>query len=73
VLTEASIAGKVDDLIGLKENNIIGKLIPAGTGLDEVKLTQVVDERLKEKVLEGDARATRLVNTGNAQVVPAGD
>ena len=33
VLTEAAIKGKVDSLIGLKENVIIGKLIPAGTGL----------------------------------------
>jgi len=33
VLTEAAIKGKVDLLIGLKENVIIGKLIPAGTGL----------------------------------------
>jgi DNA-directed RNA polymerase subunit beta' len=73
VLTEASIAGKVDDLIGLKENVILGKLIPAGTGLSEVKRTQVVDERLREKVLEGDARATRLATSGNAQVTPAGD
>ena len=34
VLTEAAIKGKVDHLLGLKENVIIGKLIPAGTGLD---------------------------------------
>jgi len=34
VLTEAAIRGKVDNLLGLKENVIIGKLIPAGTGLD---------------------------------------
>ena len=32
VLTEAAIKGKIDNLIGLKENVIIGKLIPAGTG-----------------------------------------
>ncbi|MCL1867189.1 MAG: DNA-directed RNA polymerase subunit beta', partial [Oscillospiraceae bacterium] len=35
VLTEAAIHGKVDPLHGLKENVIIGKLIPAGTGMDE--------------------------------------
>ncbi len=34
VLTEAAIRGKVDRLVGLKENVIIGKLIPAGTGMD---------------------------------------
>ena len=33
VLTEAAIKGKVDHLLGLKENVIIGKLIPAGSGL----------------------------------------
>lgn len=33
VLTEAAIKGKIDPLIGLKENVIIGKLIPAGTGM----------------------------------------
>lgn len=33
VLTDAAIKGKVDPLIGLKENVIIGKLIPAGTGM----------------------------------------
>jgi DNA-directed RNA polymerase subunit beta' len=33
VLTEAAISGKVDDLRGLKENVIVGRLIPAGTGL----------------------------------------
>ena len=34
VLTDAAIKGKVDHLVGLKENVIIGKLIPAGSGLD---------------------------------------
>jgi len=33
VLTEASVSGKVDDLRGLKENVIVGRLVPAGTGL----------------------------------------
>ena len=37
VLTEAAIKGKVDPLVGLKENVIIGKLIPAGTGLSRYK------------------------------------
>ena len=34
VLTEAAIKGKVDHLVGLKENVIIGKLIPAGSGIE---------------------------------------
>ena len=37
VLTEAAINGKVDPLIGLKENVIIGKLIPAGTGMKKYR------------------------------------
>ena len=37
VLTEAAIKGKEDHLIGLKENVIIGKLIPAGTGMKRYK------------------------------------
>ena len=37
VLTDAAIRGKVDNLLGLKENVIIGKLIPAGTGMDKYR------------------------------------
>ncbi len=47
VLTEAAIKGKVDPLIGLKENVIIGKLIPAGTGMKryrDVKLNTDLEE-----------------------------
>ena len=53
VLTEASVEGKVDHLKGLKENVIMGRLIPAGTGfpsyrrLDvEVELDDLFDEEL---------------------------
>ena len=42
VLTEAAIKGKVDPLLGLKENVIIGKLIPAGTGMECYRDVQVV-------------------------------
>jgi len=49
VLTEASIKGQVDELIGLKENVILGKLIPAGTGLDLVRRSQVADDRTMER------------------------
>ena len=42
VLTEAAIAGKVDHLVGLKENVIIGKLIPAGTGMQRYNDIEVV-------------------------------
>ncbi len=47
VLTEAAIKGKVDTLIGLKENVIIGKLIPAGTGMKRYRNTKLdTDKRL---------------------------
>ena len=51
VLTEAAVRGKKDSLIGLKENVIIGRLIPAGTGLPQY--------RNLEPVLEGIDSATR--------------
>ncbi|HHW31157.1 MAG TPA: DNA-directed RNA polymerase subunit beta' [Clostridiaceae bacterium] len=41
VLTEAAIKGKIDPLVGLKENVIIGKLIPAGTGMSRYKDIQI--------------------------------
>ena len=41
-LTDAAIRGKTDKLMGLKENVIIGKLIPAGTGMDIYNNTQIV-------------------------------
>ncbi|HEY0687711.1 MAG TPA: DNA-directed RNA polymerase subunit beta', partial [Kribbella sp.] len=41
VLTEAAIHGKSDSLVGLKENVIIGKLIPAGTGMDRYRNIRV--------------------------------
>ena len=45
VLTEAAIKGKIDELIGLKENVIIGKLIPAGTGLNKYRSTKISTEQ----------------------------
>ena len=53
VLTEAAIKGKVDPLIGLKENVIIGKLIPAGTGLSiykDIPINTEVDETLEDEI-----------------------
>jgi len=44
VLTEAAIKGKVDHLLGLKENVIIGKLIPAGSGLTQYRKADVIDD-----------------------------
>ena len=44
VLTEAAIKGKVDHLLGLKENVIIGKLIPAGSGLAQYRKNDIIDD-----------------------------
>jgi DNA-directed RNA polymerase subunit beta' len=44
VLTEAAVAGKVDYLRGLKENVIMGRLIPAGTGLERYRNIQLLTE-----------------------------
>jgi DNA-directed RNA polymerase subunit beta' len=54
VLTEAAIKNKVDPLIGLKENVIIGKLIPAGTGIKNYKNVspQTVIQRPVEEIIE---------------------
>ena len=52
VLTDASIKGKVDTLQGLKENVIIGKLIPAGTG---AKQYRDVSYELKNQLMEEEA------------------
>ena len=57
VLTEAAIKGKVDPLIGLKENVIIGKLIPAGTGMKryrDVKLNTDMEEDDSLSISEED-------------------
>jgi len=51
VLTDAAIKGKIDPLIGLKENVIIGKLIPAGTGLARYKNINIEDEKEIDEVL----------------------
>jgi DNA-directed RNA polymerase subunit beta' len=50
VLTEAAIKGKTDDLVGLKENVIIGKLIPAGTGMKRYQETHINTEKKEEDV-----------------------
>ena len=61
VLTEAAIKGKVDPLIGLKENVIIGKLIPAGTGM----------KRYRNVKLNTDAEAEALVEEIETEEVMA--
>ena len=55
VLTEAAINGKVDHLRGLKENVIMGRLIPAGTGLDYYRGVRIAGEDVEEEAPEQDA------------------
>ena len=56
VLTEAAIKGKEDDLIGLKENVIIGKLIPAGTGMKRYQDVHINTEETLEDVSNINAK-----------------
>ncbi len=69
VLTEAAIAGKIDYLRGLKENVIVGRLIPAGTGMDLYRSFRLADEVTKpeeppvagltEEALESEVKRKR--------------
>jgi DNA-directed RNA polymerase subunit beta' len=55
VLTEAAINGRVDNLLGLKENVIVGRLIPAGTGFDEYRDTFVISPKPEPMIVgQGD-------------------
>jgi DNA-directed RNA polymerase subunit beta' len=58
VLTDAAIKGKVDPLVGLKENVIIGKLIPAGTGMMRYRSV-----KLNSETDVNDSEETELINT----------
>jgi len=63
VLTEASICGRVDYLRGLKENVIMGRLIPAGTGLGAYKRLSV-DVQGQEGLMPDEALAEREAASG---------
>jgi len=58
VLTEAAIKGRVDPLLGLKENVIIGKLIPAGTGMNRYRQLKMIPG----EVVEEETEATESVD-----------
>ena len=62
VLTEAAVSGRVDRLAGLKENVIVGRLIPAGTGAAITRLRQVAVERDREiaETIEAEAAEARI-------------
>ena len=54
VLTDAAIKGKIDPLIGLKENVLLGKLIPAGTGLKKYRTPHLDTGKVVNKIEEAD-------------------
>ena len=60
VLTDAAINGKVDYLLGLKENVLIGKLIPAGTGMERYRNIEVVSSEVAEADENVDADSTAI-------------
>ena len=66
VLTDAAIKGKVDPLVGLKENVIIGKLIPAGTGMKRYRSVQLdCDEAAEDYLEEQRLAALRRLEEGD--------
>ena len=71
VLTEAAIKGKIDPLIGLKENVIIGKLIPAGTGMKRYRNVQIdtsgTDDYLYEQSEEDEVELSEMDDAAEVQ------
>ena len=67
VLTEAAVSGKSDSLLGLKENVIVGRLVPAGTGSIVNKLRMTANRRDKE-ILEANAKQEKaLIDAANKE------
>jgi DNA-directed RNA polymerase subunit beta' len=69
VLTEAAVNGKVDTLEGLKENVIVGSLIPAGTGALHAQIKQVATRR-DDLILQQKAQAS---GVAAGELPPAGE
>ena len=84
VLTEAAVSGKKDNLVGLKENVIVGRLIPAGTGSVVNRLREVAadrDEKFKVEEEKGlaaleaereSAKSSDSPADGGGEIAPAG-
>ena len=68
VLTEAAINGKVDPLIGLKENVIIGKLIPAGTGMKRYRSVKLTTDAVEELNISEDGEFSLGEDTDEVEV-----
>ena len=69
VLTEAAIKGKIDPLIGLKENVLIGKLIPAGTGMKRYYNTKLSTDTVAEETIEEEITEEALAEGEAEEVV----
>ena len=72
VLTEAAVSGKVDNLDGLKENVIVGRLVPAGTGSVMNRFKRIAGDRDRELALEEEARAA-LSEEGAEEAISAAE
>ena len=64
VLTEAAVAGKSDHLVGLKENVIVGRLIPAGTGAKMQEYRNIAKRRDEKIIAEGKPETDILATSG---------
>ena len=76
VLTEAAIMGKRDELRGLKENVIVGRLIPAGTGLafhDARRAKDAMDEAERRAIAEAEEQALEAAETEATDAAPQAD
>jgi DNA-directed RNA polymerase subunit beta' len=73
VLTEAAISGKVDYLRGLKENVIMGRLIPAGTGMEYYRNIKLEPDRTQEQQLEYEAGEIPAAEDIKAEAKEVGD
>ena len=65
VLTEAAVSGKSDSLLGLKENVIVGRLVPAGTGSVVNRLRNIANKRDKEIIASNLKKETALIEEAN--------
>ncbi|HYF54339.1 MAG TPA: DNA-directed RNA polymerase subunit beta', partial [Salinarimonas sp.] len=72
VLTEAAVNGKTDNLEGLKENVIVGSLIPAGTG-SQMMRTKAVAQRRDDLIMQQKATDSGAVQAGAAEQLPAAE
>ncbi|MBM3479638.1 MAG: DNA-directed RNA polymerase subunit beta' [Alphaproteobacteria bacterium] len=73
VLTEASVIGKTDSLIGLKENVIVGRLIPAGTGAVMNRFREIAADRDREVLAQQERQQQQAEQAEQAEPAEGGD